>query len=166
MVHEIGIESGQPYLATELVSGGSLAAVLMQGPLPVEAALRHGAAVAEALAAAHGRGIVHRDVKPANVLLTDDDQVRVADFGLAGAGRDALAGTPGYIAPEVLQGGAPSGLADQFSFGVMLHEMLVGRRPFEDAEWPRAILELPRPGNSSAALARTSSTSCSVTPCS
>jgi serine/threonine protein kinase len=136
---------GHTYIASEMLEGETLRAVLMRGPLPREDALDVASAVASALEAAHARGIVHRDLKPENVLRLTDGRVKVLDFGLArflGEARDLasvsrltldglIAGTPGYMAPEQLQGLDLDGRADQFALGVLVAEMLLGANPFD-----------------------------------
>jgi hypothetical protein len=127
-----------PYVVMELVSGPTLEQRLAHGPLPWRTALRIGAEIAAALAAAHARGLVHRDVKPANVLLTPAG-AKVVDFGLAalaGAtgelGPDGtLLGTPAYVAPERLAGGPVRPATDVYALGVLLYRALSGRLP-----WP------------------------------
>ena len=173
VVHEIGASEWGPYLVTELMESGSLAARLRRGPLPERDALRLAHGIASALAAAHARGLLHRDIKPANLLLGGEDgSVKVADFGLvwrrvegedvapgtapvpsgsrpgpiSGAeqalNRGAIesAGTPPYMAQEILEGHAPDAAADQFAFGVTLCEMLTGKRPFEGRDWATKIV--------------------------
>jgi serine/threonine-protein kinase len=137
------------YIAMELVRGRTLTELLADGPLPPQAVLDLARQVAAALAEAHARGIVHRDVKPGNVMLGDDGRVKVLDFGLArfappageqsatwSGGHDALAGaglagTLAYMSPEQLRGGSLDGRSDAFSLGVLLHELLSGARPFQ-----------------------------------
>jgi pimeloyl-ACP methyl ester carboxylesterase len=139
-IYEIGDAHGGPFLALEWVGGGSLADLVRSGPLPVDAFVRVAGAAADALAAAHGRGIVHRDVKPGNVLLTEDGRVKLADFGLARFSEaddvtrsSGLWGTVAYMSPEQLRGEAPGPAGDVFAFGVMAYEMLTGHRPFQGA---------------------------------
>ncbi|GAA4237341.1 hypothetical protein GCM10022254_49130 [Actinomadura meridiana] len=114
-----------PYVVMELLDGESLAARLGRGPLPWREAAAVCARVADALAAAHAAGIVHRDVKPANIFLTPVG-VKVLDFGIAFTGPAApggpVLGTPAYVAPELLSGSPPTAAADMFSLGVVLHE--------------------------------------------
>jgi hypothetical protein len=129
-----------PYLVMELVDGQPLASRL---PLPWPEAVRVAEQVAAALAAAHRIGVVHRDVKPANVMLTETG-VKVLDFGIAAvAGADTdpgrMAGTPTYTAPERLDPGRPAQpLSDVYSLGVLLYEALAGRPPVQLATWPAA----------------------------
>lgn len=136
-------DSGQDnellYLVMELVEGESLAQRIKRGDYPSRAeALKIVAAVADALAAAHALGVVHRDVKPANILLTKDGRVKVSDFGVAKAMGEATeltrtgmtVGSPAYMAPEQVRGERVDPRADIFSLGVILYELLLHRKPF------------------------------------
>jgi ABC-type antimicrobial peptide transport system permease subunit len=136
---DVGEEGGAPYLVMELVEGESLAAAIRRGLAPWDAA-RIVRQVAEALAHAHAAGVVHRDVTPGNVLLDRDGRARLTDFGVArsdGLEGDAarlsktgaLVGTPSYIAPEVLAGGAATARSDIYALGVVLYEALTGELP-------------------------------------
>jgi serine/threonine-protein kinase len=135
-------ESGDAaFVAMELVDGLSLERLLLKhGRLKAEQTVPLGAAVARGLAAAHGQGIVHRDVKPANVLLGRDGSIKVADFGIADlVSRNRVVGvsvfgTPGYLAPEVLLGTPYGAAADLFALGVLLYECLTGGPPFDGWE--------------------------------
>jgi serine/threonine protein kinase len=100
--------------------------------LPVAPALRIARGIAEALAAAHASGVVHGDLKPANVMVRADESVVLLDFGAAAGGVAAggIAGTPAYLAPEQVDGVAASAASDVFALGVMVHEALTGARPF------------------------------------
>ena len=129
------------FMAMEFVRGRSLAEILAPGRrLDFERAVDLVAQIASALDYLHTMGVVHRDVKPANILLDESGQVKLTDFGIAqldqgpfGDDGDAILGTPSYMAPEQLLGREVTGRADVFSLGVVLFEMLTGRRPFEGA---------------------------------
>jgi serine/threonine-protein kinase len=137
-IYAVEEAEGLPYLVMEYVPCESLQQRLdRSGPLDIEEVLEIGAQVAAGLAAAHDRGLVHRDVKPANILLDRDGHVRLTDFGLARAVDDTtltqsgtIAGTPQYMAPEQARGGAVDDRADQFSLGSVLYAMCTGRSPF------------------------------------
>ncbi|MFC7405809.1 serine/threonine-protein kinase [Georgenia alba] len=137
-VYDAGLEDDTAYLVMELVDGTDLATTLREGPLPPGEAARVGARVAGALAAAHGAGVVHRDVKPGNVLLHGDD-VTVVDFGIAVATQAAGAtltapgtviGTADYMAPEQAEGGEVTAATDVYALGCLVTAMTVGRPPF------------------------------------
>ncbi len=148
-IHAVGEARGLPYLVMEYVDGPSLQERLdRDGALPVVEVLRIGAQVAQGLAAAHALGLVHRDVKPANILLENGvARVRLTDFGLARAAADrhltqegVVAGTPEYMAPEQACGGTVDHRADLFSLGSVLYAMCTGRPPFR-ASGALAILK-------------------------
>ncbi len=134
-VFDFGMESGDPFIVMELVEGGDLAQKIAQGPLdPVEAA-RVAQQIFEALDTAHARGIVHRDIKPTNVLLTPSGRVKVADFGIARAFSEAQLTMPGttlgsvhYFSPEQARGEVVTTASDVYSAGLVLVEMLTQRR--------------------------------------
>jgi eukaryotic-like serine/threonine-protein kinase len=142
-----------PFLVLELLEGQTLAERLrLGGPVPPVEAARIAIAVAESLDAAHRAGILHRDIKPGNIMLTAGGGVKVMDFGIAAAWEahsttgDQLLGTATYIAPERVGGGRASPAADIYSLGVVLYEMLTGRPPFVAdtiEEVLRAHLEVP-----------------------
>ncbi|WP_207924219.1 serine/threonine-protein kinase [Actinomadura bangladeshensis] len=146
-VHDVVIEDERPWIVMELVRGASLAGVIRRdGPCPPAAAARIGLALLDALGAAHARGIVHRDVKPGNVLLAEDGRVVLTDFGIASIEADpaltrtgTFVGSPGYIAPERLrdQPGGPE--SDLWSLGATLYTAVEGRPPFE-RDGPMAVL--------------------------
>ncbi len=147
-VHHVDETRGLPYLVMEYVPGGSLQERLdRQGPLALPEILRIGMQVAAGLAAAHAQGLVHRDVKPANILLENGmERARLTDFGLARAVSDAaltqsgiVAGTPQYMAPEQARGEAVDHRADLFSLGSTLYAMCTGYPPFR-AESAVAVL--------------------------
>jgi WD40 repeat protein len=138
-VFDAGESDGQRYIATAFIAGRGLAEALDHQPMEPRRAARIVRALADALAYAHRQGVLHRDVKPSNVLLDAQDQPHLLDFGLAH--RDdsarltragALLGTPAYMAPEVARGqdGDPLPASDQYSLGIVLYELLTGRTPF------------------------------------
>ena len=141
-VYFVSPDPDQPFLAMELVEGATLATVLKDGPLPYGAVTRIGEEIASALACAAKFDIVHGDVKPSNVLLAGarDDRpgrlgtVKLSDFGLARrknrARTGGLEGTPNYLAPEIVRGGAPTAQSDLYALGVTLFEMTFGRLPY------------------------------------
>ena len=136
-LHDIGIEESTltPYLVMELVEGQSLEKILSKGSIPFPAACNWAAHVAVALAVAHRRGIIHGDVKPANILITNDNRVKLTDFGMArlashDTGDTSLFGTPAYWCPEQIHGRPQDARSDLFSLGAVLYEMLTGISPF------------------------------------
>ncbi len=139
-IHAVDEHRGMPYLVMQFVNGLSLQARLDQdGPLELPEALRIGVQVAVGLAAAHKEGLIHRDIKPGNILLENGiPQVKLTDFGLARAAGDAsvsqsgvIAGTPKFMAPEQARGDARiDHRADLFSLGSVLYTMVTGREPF------------------------------------
>ncbi len=147
-IYDFAEHKGQPYLVMKFIEGQTLKARLNEKPLTKEEAVEIVDAVGGALAYAHKQGVLHRDVKPSNVLLSPDGSIYLADFGLArmaqaGAStlsKDVMLGTPQYISPE--QGQGVSDLdqgTDIYSFGVLLYEMVVGRVPF-NADTPFSII--------------------------
>ncbi|WP_158835312.1 protein kinase domain-containing protein, partial [Streptomyces sp. NRRL S-350] len=146
MVFDSGVDQGTPFIVMELVNGRSLAALLSQQPqLPLERAVGIAAAVCEALAVAHAAGLVHRDVKPGNIMITADGGVKVVDFGIARAGSSgnltqtaSVLGTAAYLSPEQATASAVDGRTDLYAVGCVLTEMLTGATPFT-AETPVAI---------------------------
>jgi serine/threonine protein kinase/sugar lactone lactonase YvrE len=141
-IYDVGRDGDTLYLAIALVEGRSLAERLREGPLPIADAVTLVRTAARAVGAAHGRGVVHRDLKPGNIMVTPDGQPVVMDFGLARreASSDtrltrtgSLLGTPAYLPPENLaeRGAGDSRAGDIFSLGVVLYEALTGRLPFD-----------------------------------
>ncbi len=136
-VHEIGeTPDGQLYIVMSCYDGESLDRRIARGPLPVEEALRIARDAARGLAKAHERGIVHRDVKPANIMLTNDGVVKILDFGIAKLSAASITqtvgviGTLAYMSPEQAFGETVDARADVWALGVVLHEMLTAGRPF------------------------------------
>jgi tRNA A-37 threonylcarbamoyl transferase component Bud32 len=136
-VYDFGRDGGAPFLVMELLEGETLADRVAGGPLPPAEAARVAAAVADALDAAHQLGIVHRDVKPSNVMLTPDGDVKVMDFGIAAAADEThsttgsgLYATVAYVSPERVAGQPATPASDVYSLGAVLYELLCGRPPF------------------------------------
>lgn len=134
-VYDYGEDGDIPYLAMRLLDGQSLADRLNGAPLPIEQVAQIVRQLAEALVFAHTRQIIHRDVKPANVLLDDDGTPYLADFGIAAMIGETtpgeFVGTAAYASPEQCLGEPVSAASDQYALGVIAFEMLTGRRPFE-----------------------------------
>src|SRR5882724_396024 len=138
-VYDFGEFQGTPYMIVEYVPGGSLANKLSDGVLDQPAALKYLRGIASGLDYAHGLGIVHRDVKPANVLLEKDDTPVLADFGLAkllqGSSLKSMTGvttgTPAYMSPEQVSGSQVGPAADRYSLATIAYEMLTGIIPFD-----------------------------------
>jgi TolB-like protein len=155
-IHEVGEDQGRVYFAMELVEGRPLSELVHRGPLAIDDTLRYGAQIADALAHAHARHIVHRDLKCGNVVVTADGRAKVLDFGLAkrleepapvdattvaGVGvpltaAGMMTGTFAYMAPEQLRGATATMRSDLWSLGIVLFEMCSGRRPFTGHSLP------------------------------
>ena len=147
-IYDLGQAESQPYISMELVDGQTLRQILEAGPMQPRRALQIAAPIADGLAKAHEAGIVHRDLKPENLMVSHDGFAKILDFGLAKLVGDADAraalqtmteqgtrpgsvmGTVGYMSPEQASGGTADNRSDQFSFGLVLYEMLTGRRAF------------------------------------
>ncbi len=144
---DIEQEEGIPWMAMRLIAGGALSALLKERPLPVERAVHILRGVADALDYAHAKGIVHRDVKPQNILLDESQRVYLADFGIAKilessgglTATGAITGTPHYMAPEQATATKVDHRADVYALGIVAYEMFTGRVPFS-ADTPVAIL--------------------------
>ncbi|EYF07304.1 protein kinase domain-containing protein [Chondromyces apiculatus] len=163
-IFDVGEADGWVFIAMELIRGETLRAVLERRPvrgraLPGEEVRRVARAIARALAKAHAAGVVHRDLKPENVMIADDGQVKLLDFGLAKVARaesmpgglsttetaeGRILGTPGYMSPEQAKGWPVDARSDVFSFGVLLYELLTGRRPFVGATLVELIIAIDR----------------------
>jgi eukaryotic-like serine/threonine-protein kinase len=149
-VYDIGTHDGSSFIVAELLEGEELRGRLRDGAIPQRKAVEYAQQIVAGLSAAHERGVVHRDLKPENIFVTADDRVKILDFGLAKLKPAALAGgvdteaatrkpltnpgvimgTVGYMSPEQVRGAPADHRSDIFSFGVILYEMLSGRRPF------------------------------------
>jgi serine/threonine-protein kinase len=144
-VFDTGEHEGQPYIVMERLPGRTLADVIAEGPVAATWLIPVATGVLSALGAAHAAGIVHRDVKPGNILLTEDNTAKITDFGIAKTAEmvsgttggtvdltltGQLVGTPAYLAPERLSGAPATFLSDLYSMGVVLYEALTGDKPF------------------------------------
>jgi serine/threonine-protein kinase len=156
MIYDVGERDGLHYIVMELVEGQPLSDLLREGgPLPLARVVRLLEQLASALDYAHGRGVAHRDVKPANVLVRPDDTLTLVDFGIARAAEQsrltrvgAVVGTPDYLAPEALLEGTTEPSADLYALGVLAYQLLVGRTPFSGStpvEIARAQIHDPPP---------------------
>jgi Tol biopolymer transport system component len=149
-IHDVGVEGGVSYSVTEMLRGGTLRERMAGATLPLRKAVDIALQVARGLAAAHDRGFVHRDLKPDNIFITEDDHAKILDFGLARATAPAeegglthaptlgpgtqpgtVLGTVGYMSPEQVRGLALDARSDLFAFGTVLYEMLSGKRAFQ-----------------------------------
>ena len=157
-VVDFGVSNDTPFIAMQYVEGVTLQRYLVGKPLPIDDVVNIMRQVAEALDYAHSKGVIHRDIKPGNILVQSDGRVLLADFGIArSAGSHALThvgsslGTPAYMAPEVCRGEPATAASDVYSFGILLYEMLTGRQPFMGDD-PMAVMykhlneNLPGPG--------------------
>lgn len=152
-VYDVGKHNGSPFIAAEFLDGIELRDRLEEGPIPLRKAIDYAQQIVSGLTAAHGKGIVHRDLKPENIFITRDERVKILDFGLAKlsipqltsngsriGSEDAtqkamtdpgvVMGTVGYMSPEQVRGDTADHRSDIFSFGVILYEMLTGKRAF------------------------------------
>jgi len=151
-VHEFNRQGGVDFLAMELIRGRSLREVLKEGPLPEKEIQRLGLQLSEALAVAHEHGVVHCDLKPANIMITPDGRLKILDFGLAklvqapsadvtqsSTTAQSVPGTLPYMAPEQLLGEGADTRADVYAAGAVLYQMATGRRAFPESNVPRLI---------------------------
>src|ERR1700732_126649 len=159
-IHDLGQEGSTHYIAMELVEGKTLRELLGSGPLPMRKAIEIAAQVAEGLTKAHEAGIAHRDLKPENLMISHDGLVKILDFGLAklgspsGEGPDMcttshtpaglVLGTVGYMSPEQASGDRLDFRSDQFSFGLVLYEMVTGKRAFQRSTAAETLVALLR----------------------
>ncbi|MDS1112559.1 protein kinase [Gordonia westfalica] len=159
-VYDQGIDNGIAFLVMELVDGGSLRELLRErGPMPPHAVVAVAEPVLGGLGTAHAAGLVHRDVKPENVLISDAGEVKVADFGLVRAVAEAgvtsasvILGTAAYLSPEQVESTHADARSDVYSMGVMMFELLTGRTPFHGDSplalaYQRLTFDVPAPGD-------------------
>ena len=154
-LHDIADINGQLFITMEFVDGEDLASLLRRvGRLPPDRGVAIAREICSGLAAAHDKGVIHRDLKPGNVMIDGRGRARITDFGLAVAenqeGRHVSAGTPAYMAPEQLAGGQASVQSDLYALGLTLYELFTGRRAFEASSIPELIarqraLDITRP---------------------
>ena len=161
-IHEVGEDNGNCFIAMQYVEGETLKAHINGGQLPVASVLSIAQQIADAIASAHERGIVHRDIKSSNIIINQRGQVKILDFGLAKlieesdttrngnelTGAGTMMGTPGYMSPEQARGELADFRSDIFSFGIVLYEMVSGRLPFNNksaAETMSSIINDPHP---------------------
>jgi len=156
-IHEIGDAGGAPFIAMEYVEGRSLRDRLDERALPLAEAVRYGIQAADALAYAHDHGVIHRDFKAANVIVSSEGRLKIVDFGLARRGDATMAttmtslvpagvaaGTPYAMAPEQVRGEAADARTDIWALGVLLHEMVGGTKPFTAATLPELFSSILR----------------------
>jgi serine/threonine-protein kinase len=161
VVHDVGTHEGSPYIVSELLEGESLRE-LLGAPLTPRKAVEYALEIARGLSAAHGKGIVHRDLKPENVFVTKDGRIKILDFGVAKLRQPSsgslgtkvstftltepgsVMGTVGYMSPEQVQGRPVDAGSDLFSLGVVLYEMLSGKRPFHRGTAPETLTAILR----------------------
>jgi Tol biopolymer transport system component len=153
----MGTYEGAPYLVSELLEGATLREQVARGPLSVRKVIDYGAQIARGLSAAHEKGIIHRDLKPENLFVTKDDQIKILDFGLAkltqpqstspetastetfGTQPGAVLGTVNYMSPEQVRGEWIDQRTDIFAFGIILYELLTGKRAFQKPSSPETM---------------------------
>jgi serine/threonine-protein kinase len=146
-VYDIGEIEGMPFISMEYVDGEDLADLLLRiGRLPSDKALETARKLCAGLAAAHDRGVIHRDLKPQNIMMNKRGEVLIMDFGLAAianqlSGDEVHNGTPAYMAPEQLRGSEVTAKSDIYSLGLVLYELFTGKKPF-DAKNVRQLLEM------------------------
>lgn len=145
-IYDVGREGDIAFIAMELVEGRELRELIREGTLTPSQAIELAALVADGLAYAHERGVIHRDVKPGNIMVLGDGRVKVMDFGIARllqptvkTQTGVLLGSPQYMSPEQISGNEVDGRADIFSLGVVLYEMLTGLKPFDATDLSQVL---------------------------
>ncbi len=156
VIHDVREEEGKQFIVMEFVEGKTIRETIQQGPMKIDTAVGYAIQIAEALEEAHGKGIVHRDIKADNIMINSGNQIKVMDFGLAKlkgslklTRTSSTVGTLAYMAPEQIQGGGVDPRSDIFALGVLFYEMLSGHLPFrgehEAAMMYSIINEDPQP---------------------
>ena len=146
-VYDIGEVEGMPFISMEYVDGEDLASLLLRiGRLPGDKAVETARKLCAGLAAAHDRGVIHRDLKPQNIMMNKRGEVVIMDFGLAAiagelTGAEARNGTPAYMSPEQIKGAAVTSRSDIYALGLVLYELFTGKRPF-DAKTVQQLIDL------------------------
>ncbi len=139
-IYDVGEDDGRAFIAMEFLEGTPLSKLIKERKISFEEAVDYAIQIAGALDYAHKEGVVHRDIKPSNIIITDEKRVKITDFGIARVQDVSLAeqtrtgqilGTPSYMAPEQVQGKKVDGRADLFSLGIILYEMISGKKPYE-----------------------------------
>ncbi|MGC2653875.1 MAG: protein kinase [Mycobacterium sp.] len=164
-VYDQGLDARHPYLVMELIEGGTLRELLTErGPMPPHAVVAVLRPVLSGLAAAHRAGLVHRDVKPENILISDDGEVKIADFGLVRAvaaakitSSSVILGTAAYLSPEQVRDGDASPRSDVYAVGIVVYELLTGHTPFSgdsalSVAYQRLDTDVPPPGSAIAGV--------------
>ncbi len=147
-IYQAGQDGDLLYIAMEFIDGANLADILAQGRLNTDATLKILKNCADALDYAHSKGVVHRDIKPGNLLLEPSGKVKIADFGIAKLNQAGVTkttssvGSPAYMSPEHVRAQSIDGRADQYSLGVVAHEMLTGRRPHDSEELTSLVFKV------------------------
>jgi eukaryotic-like serine/threonine-protein kinase len=158
-VHDVGVADGMSYIAMELIDGESLRSIIPSSRWSADRVWRIGRQLADALEHAHAHGVIHRDFKTTNVMMTGDGRAKIVDFGISAGAPEptdhtvtagilepgaAISGTVPYMAPEVLQGEWPSTRSDIWALGVVLYEMTCGRPPFGGRTMPEIVASILR----------------------
>ena len=148
-IYDLGVENNQPFIAMEFLEGSDLQSMLQKGKIQTLNQIVHiMRQCSDGLHYAHARGIVHRDVKPANIFVLEDGTVKIVDFGIAMVASSTMTrtgmvmGTVTYMSPEQVQGKEMDGRSDQFSLGIILYEMLTGRKPFQGESIPQIFYQI------------------------
>lgn len=148
VIHDLGEDQGQPYLAMEYLTGSSLDASLQRGPLPIDRVIDLASQLCDGLEYAHQRGLVHRDIKPANLFVTGSGDLKILDFGLVQVATSSLTrsqtvmGTASYMAPEQVRGERVDHRVDIFATGAVLYELVTGRKAFDGDSYATTMYKI------------------------